>query len=270
MTTELIEGMPEAEYHAIEAMSASRLKVLERGTPRHLTAMLAEDRNTPAMRIGSAMHCLALLGEDAFKRQFCISPEGDKRTTKVKEAWAAFEPTIGGRTVLTVGEYEDARNMAEAVRADPHSRDILDACPLRELTALGEVEYDGHRIPCKGRLDLYNKSGILADLKSIGQDASAYNCEKYALEWGVWLQMALYRRMAVSHNAAHIVFVESKAPYCVAVRQMLIIDIDAFDPILNLCIKRYARWMENPNDGWDADPIRLPEWMIRKIENTPY
>ena len=270
MTTELIEGMPEADYHRLERMSASRLKVLERGTPRHLTAMLAEDRNTPAMRIGSAMHCLALLGEEAFKAQFAVAPDVDRRTKDGKAEYAAFVESCGSRTVLTVGEYEDARNMAEAVRTDPHSRDILDACPLRELTALGEVEYDGHRIPCKGRLDLYNKSGILADLKSIGQDASAYNCEKYALEWGVWLQMALYRRMAVSHNAAHIVFVESKPPYCVAVRQMLAMDIEAFDPILNLCIKRYARWMKNPDAGWDTDPIRLPEWKIRQIENTPH
>lgn len=251
----ITKGMPEREYHALDRMSASRLKVLEHGTPAHLTAVLMEDRNTEAMRIGSALHCLALT-PSLFSEQFAVAPDVDGRTKEGKQAMADFRLTLGDRTELKAGEYEDARNMAAAVAAHPSASKILAACPLRELTVTGEIE----GIPAKCRIDLYSESGIIADLKTIGKTASPRNCAAYAVEYGVWLQMALYRRMKVAHHGASIVFVESKPPHCVAVRTMAAVDIERWDSELDHCIAQYRRWMENPDQGWEDSALDIPRW----------
>ena len=261
----IIEGLPEAEYHAIEAMSASRLKVLEYGTPAHLTHWLAEDRTSEAMRIGSAMHCLALT-PDHFARDYSVAPECDRRTTAGKAQWAEFEGNASGRTVLSAKEYRTAADMAESVRLHPDASKILAACDQRELTVVGEV--DG--IPVKMRLDLYSEKGIIGDIKSMSDQASPRNCEAYAVKYGVWLQMALYRRLRIAPHGASVIFVESKAPHCVAVRTLAAIDLECYDPVLNACIEKYKRWMKNPNDGWTSgEPLRIARWKSYEMEQSP-
>lgn len=260
----IIEGLPEADYHAIHAMSASRLKVLEYGTPAHLTAWLNEDRTSEAMRIGSAMHSLVLTPEH-FARDYAEAPECDRRTTAGKALWSEFESASAGKTVLSAKESAAARGMAASVAAHPDASKILAVCDQRELTVLGEI--DG--IPAKMRLDLYSRKGILADIKTMSDQASPRNCESYAVKYGVWLQQRLYARiMGVPHGAS-IIFVESKPPHCVAVRTLAQIDLECYDPVLNACIAKYRRWMANPHEGWESgEAMRIARWRSYELEQT--
>lgn len=262
---EIITDVPEAEYHAIDAMSASRLKVLDGGAPIHLTHTLSEDKDTESLRVGSAFHCLALQPE-RFDGLFVVAPDVDGRTKEGKAAIAAMRETANGRVVLKAAEHERARRMADAVLADPDAKAIFAACPDRELTVIGEVTEDPAlpMIRTKMRLDLRGR-GLTADLKSMSGLASPRACEKYALDWGVWLQMALYRRLMSVADGAFIVFVESQAPYAVSVMAMAKVDIEAYDCHLDRCIAKYRKWMADPMAGWGRGDLRLPEWKVQQL-----
>lgn len=266
MDTKIIAGLPEADYHALDMMSASRLKVLERGCPAHLTHHLASAKETDAMRVGSALHCMVLT-PDLYDSRYIVAPKCDRRTNAGKAEYADFLNAANGRTVLDADDAERVRGMAYAIREHADASTLLDLCPERELSVLGEVE----GIPTKMRLDARGPNQTV-DIKTIGKEASPINCERYCAEYGVWLQMALYKRLMGVHSGAAIIFVESAPPHCVAVRVLANVDLECYDRRLTRTIAKYREWMKNPHAGWPScDPIKIPRWLENEMmdeENT--
>ena len=108
-----------ADYLALDRLSPSGAKDLLR-SPAHYRAARDEPRaETPALRMGSALHCLALEGRAAFAERFAVAPECDRRTKQGKADWATFTEAAGERTVLTAAEAEPVEGMAAALHAHP-------------------------------------------------------------------------------------------------------------------------------------------------------
>jgi len=123
-------------------------------SPAHYRWQIDHPRDdSPAMRIGRAIHALYLQGIEP------VVFDG-KRSTK---GYAEFVAPLGdaAEDVLIVSERDTVLRMRDALIRDTHATEILSRCPEREVS----IEWELMGLPCAGRLDLRG-SGVLADLKS--------------------------------------------------------------------------------------------------------
>jgi exodeoxyribonuclease VIII len=259
----ILKGIPEREYHAWNLMSASALKTLDKSTPLHLLADRENDEDTPAFRIGRALHSL-LLTPAAYELDFVTAPDCDRRTKAGKEEFEKFREIAEGRTILTKDEANLVEEMRGGVMSNQSARQLLAACGDNvEITLKGEM----FGIPMKARIDGWiENSGTIIDIKSTGGLASPQACAKAAWDFGYWTQFAFYRealRLA-GHEVSSVVliFVEKNPPHacsCVALNPE---DLDIADARLVALSDLYRRFMDEPGRGWSEDivEIRIPAY----------
>ena len=215
-------GVPDSEYHAVAAISKSRIDLLRR-SPAHLWASFITPREeTDAMRLGKLLHCL-VLEPDLYERRYIVVDAS--RATKAGKA-AVAEAGASGLTPLKPSEYDEARAMADAIRKHPVAGALLAAPGESELTAYWEEEIEGLCIPCKMRLDrlahdLPGFGPVLLDVKTT-RDASPRAMAKHSAEYGYHRQAPWYRRglrMAGGLDSRQftLICVESAPPYLVGV-----------------------------------------------------
>ena len=91
-------------YDGIQALNQSGAKELLK-SPAHYQAYLARTREeSKALRVGTAVHKLALEGLDAYNATHAIAPEVDKRTKEGKAEWAEFVTANEGKAILSADE----------------------------------------------------------------------------------------------------------------------------------------------------------------------
>ena len=91
-------------YDGIQALNQSGAKELLK-SPAHYQAYLARTREeSKALRVGTAVHKLALEGLDAYNATHAIAPDVDKRTKEGKAEWAEFVTANEGKAILTADE----------------------------------------------------------------------------------------------------------------------------------------------------------------------
>ena len=108
-----IYDMPEATYHALGLQYASSHRLRTMATSGFETVKYQAENPmepTPAMALGSAVHCLTLT-PDKFKSQFAVAPKIDRRTKAGKEEWENFTLTAATKTVIKQDQYEQAMDM---------------------------------------------------------------------------------------------------------------------------------------------------------------
>ena len=224
--TQIIEGLPFADYCEIDAINNSGLKLILR-SPSHYKKQ--EKKDTKALVVGHAGHT-ATLEPHLFNHNYAVFGEGMTKTTKEGKAeWARLEAT--GKTILRHSEAKDAHQIAAAAHANETARKLLVGRP--ELTIITELK----GILCKARFDnLYNSESdhdwfmsvfgddaepgnYIADLKTT-EDASP-KFEKSITNYGYDMQDAFYTDIG---NAADLdikgfifVAVESVNPYEVGI-----------------------------------------------------
>ena len=210
-------AMAEGDYHARPELNASRLKLFRKAPalahPPHRDP-------TPAMVLGSAVHCLVLEGEEEFRTRFPTAPECNRRTKAGKIEWEAFESSLGpGATALRTGQESQVWEMAGAVLGHPQAADLLSSASLRELSLFGHL--DG--VDCKARLDATSPTGLVLDLKTCS-DASPLGFRHSCRSYCYWLQAIHYQRLAnlvwgLDHEFLFVA-VETAPPYLVAVYRL--------------------------------------------------
>ena len=105
------------DYRREEGVNQSSLKkILE--SPAHYQAALKQKFiTTPAMEIGTALHCRVLDGATAFDRQYVKKPDGLSLATKEGKAWKA---ELGRKKALSEGGKDDpwgsVQGMADSLR----------------------------------------------------------------------------------------------------------------------------------------------------------
>lgn len=121
------------EYLALDAESSGRASdFLESPALYHAKhiAKTVKDEQTPAMMLGSAIHCLILEGRQAFDMRYAVGPCDDKRTTKWKK-WAEDACVADGvtdmhaRTLLTASQGETVEACRAAVLLHDEAREAL-------------------------------------------------------------------------------------------------------------------------------------------------
>lgn len=177
-----------ADYHARESISASRLKLL-RESPRVYQSSVLLGRmprsETPAMRLGTAIHA-KVLEPEAFRRDYIYCPAecSDKRTNAYKE-WAA---TAGDRIALNEADGTTIHTAAAALTMHPIASKIIRAAELTEKSVTYADPATG--ADCRFRFDGI-AGPIVFDVKTIAE-CSIDKISRSIWDYGYHVQAAHY------------------------------------------------------------------------------
>jgi hypothetical protein len=200
--------MPEEEYHALDHISASKLKMVHK-SPSHLHGAEAF-KTTPDMEMGTAFHSVTL------------EPEKDGviyHTAKTAAAKDYKQAVINnpGKIVLTLPRSQLLKTMKRNFEgSDVHKR-MMAGRGASEVTILGELE--GVKTKCRiDRLKFTDDGCIIYDLKTIATMPKSPKAFYYEiLKWLYHLQNAWYWDMCVAAGLKplkfYFIFVEKSAPY---------------------------------------------------------
>lgn len=259
------EGLTNEAYHALPAVSPSRLKVLARSPLHYYDQWVAPDREvrqpTAAMQLGTALHT-AVLEPELWDATVAVLPQAFDRRTKVgRELAAAFEAEAEGRIVLTPEDAAQVRAMADAVRSHPASRFLLDLAGRREASYTWTDQGTG--IACKCRPDWHSMDRrIVVDVKTT-RDASRAEFSRSIAGFDYHLQAAWNLR-ALEAETFLTIAVESARPFAVAVYPASGAMIAAGERRIRAALELLAeceRTGQWPGYGdLVGEPIELPAW----------
>jgi hypothetical protein len=211
--------IPDADYHAIKAMSASQLRRLNK-SPLHFRNIPEE---TEPQRFGTLAH-LAVL-EPHRLDSYVVIPEtrhngkDDIKFVRSGKHWEEFQAANASAAgFVTVKEMADAKRISESVNANPSVRAILQG--NHEVMLLWNDPLFG---PSKARIDVLG-SGFATDLKTAAE-VSPWGFDRACRRYGYHIQAAWYLRgmeacdVGDKHTLFKFAAVESKSPFdCAAYR----------------------------------------------------
>jgi len=229
---------------------------------------------TPAMEIGTALHCKVLEGDDTFDASYVLKPEGISLATKEGKEWKA---SIGRKRALTEGGRDDSwgavRGMTESLRklawfdgSQPNYR------KFNELS----LYWDWNNIPCKARLDrLLVDEGIVLDLKTTDSIESHVFLKK-VIGFKYDFQAAFYAKAAEIAFGKKFRFifvaVERKAPYTVDLFEVSDYMMEEASNKCDLAISRLAGCLvsdEWPNREPVIHQLDYPAWYNPVQQTVP-
>lgn len=210
------------DYRREEGANQSSLKKILDSPAHYQAALKFKMVPTPAMEMGTALHCRVLDGATAFDRQYVKKPDGLSLATKEGKAWKA---ELGRKKVLSEGGKDDpwgsVQGMTEALGKlayfDPTQKDYI---KYNEVSIYWEWE----GVQCKARLDRVDlETGLVLDLKTTDTVEPELFTKK-VVGLGYDFQAAYYAKAAEVAFGKKFDFifagVERKAPYTVDLFQV--------------------------------------------------
>lgn len=181
--TGFVPVLDAATYHAIDAASASTLKVLKAETAEDLKWVMDHGTvDTEAMKRGDATHAI-MLEHDRFKSMYvvagvCEAMQGDGKACEASGKIRSEGHWYCGRhnkgkvadtdlVVISVDQHHDMLAMRDALRKDKDAREIMESPGWNECSLFWIDEQTGER--CKTRIDMlkmYKGKLCRVDLKT--------------------------------------------------------------------------------------------------------
>lgn len=174
-------------YHGmLDHISSSMLKTLAH-SPAHLRHMLDNPaKETDAMRLGRAVHCLILDGQDAFDGFYRVKLH-DGRTSVGKEEAKEFERL--GLTAISQKEVDAIKGMAKAFKDHSVIMEILKTGEhLKEKAILWQD--NATQLLCRAKPDIFGVN-FMIDFKST-VDARPHRFNRQFFDLGYHIQAAHY------------------------------------------------------------------------------
>ena len=203
------DKMTNAEYHATDAISSSDVKIVHSKSLAHWKAKVY--KSSTVFDIGTCCHAMVLEDGKGMVR----GPENRRG-----KAWTDLyeEAQASGETLLTAGDYDLARNVADSVLFHPAGQRMAGDTTVNEASFFATDPTTGLKIKC--RPDSYwDAKGVIYDLKTC-QDASPKGVSKDIISYNYALQSAFYLHTMVcaGYPAEQFVFVnvEKSAPYAIS------------------------------------------------------
>ena len=253
--------MTEKEYRAAGGINKSTLWEL-RKSPVHYKYLLDHPaKDTAALHFGRALHS-AVLTPTAYKREYVIAPDVDKRT-KAYTAWKESLPD--GVEELNV---EDAQTIAEMVKAIRQNKEAMNLLrkTRREVPIFWNDQETGLR--CKCRIDALSSSAAV-DLKTT-TDASSRAFQRDAIKYGYHVQAAHYLNGIETAKKKkpdwYFIAIEKAKPYAVHIFRASEQFIEYGAYVRDELMETVTRCMES--DTWESYPIErldAPEWALEEV-----
>lgn len=260
-----------------DAINASLLKRISLKSLLH--ALAEEIEQTPAMLLGSAIHC-AILEPERFSIEYAIAPKVDRRTKEGKSTWEAFELANAGKSILTEDQGDTIKGMKESILSHEIASMVLSG---------GEAEYsyyvkdDETGLQLKARPDYRNGSALI-DLKTTS-DASFEGFSKAIGGFGYHIQAAFYldvfnKSQSESYRDFFFVAIENKAPFALAIYRLDENHIEAGRVAYRAALRKYADFLSKGGNRDDLNSLRkfgypsqitdiqIPYWMLDKIQTA--
>lgn len=190
-------------------LSSSALKAFAKSPNHYLEYVNGKAPSSPAMDLGSAIHCMVLETNQFFKR-YTRAPLVDRRTKKGRDEYAAFLKETDGLTVLTDEQMEVVQACAQAIEEHPAAKELLQQCTDFEK----EIRNELSGVPFVGYADALCLDFII-DLKTCS-DASHESFQRQAYNLMYHEQAAAYQDMLQIFRF-YWICVETKPPYNVSV-----------------------------------------------------
>lgn len=206
--------MTEQEYRAHKGVNKSTLWELRR-SPAHYKYLLEHPtEDTQALRFGRALHA-AILTPSAFKREYAVAPDCDRRTREGKEAYIMWQSLLApGTTILSAEDMETIQGMVKSYRNSKEARALL-RNTRREVPKFWTDPETG--LLCKCRLDAVKPDTVI-DLKTT-LDASTRAFERDVKNYGYHVQVAHYLQGVKETTGRRpewsFLVIEKKPPYCI-------------------------------------------------------
>lgn len=252
-------GVPNSDYHNSPGISKSGLDRINH-SPAHFK-FAPPMKQTPAMRMGSAIHC-AILEPHVFEKDYMMLENvTDRRNKEYKDA----VNQIGADYVLTATDADKIKGMQAAIEANVHAMKQVEAPDaVAEVSVFATCENTGELLKC--RFDLLNH-GVALDLKKT-KDARPETFAKSVHNYRYHVQAAFYNyvyRLATGNDLKAFAFlaIEEDAPHGNAIYTL---DEDA----LNLGVMKYESELEKyhqckeqdywPNIESKPQVLSLPNW----------
>lgn len=259
--------MTNADYHASPALSKSDLDLIAKSPAHFIAAKGIHREQTPALLLGSVVHKLVLEPED-FVNEYIIAPECDKRTKEGKQRWSEFLEQAESLTVIEQALYDNAAEIAAAVKAHPVAAKLLQG-------GRAELSYFWERdgIECKCRPD-YLREDIktVVDFKT-ARCAAENEFTKAAYDYRYYVQAAWYldglRACGLDVENFIFVVVETAPPFPVMCYSADELMIKLGRQVSDANFAAYKEALESDNwRGYEATPqihsLSLPDWVARK------
>ena len=272
-------------YHKVQAISSTLLKEVSRRSPVHARYKAETFTPTPAMNLGTAVHC-AILEPKEYENRFAIAPKVDKRTKAGKAEWAEFVESAGDKMVLTQEQanaviamtdnylrHPACEGIAFDISKHPVQNGLIEAERYWEYETFsrlsGEIKAD-----CKAKIDYVHKEQkILIDIKTT-MDASTEAFTKQSWNLKYHLQLAFYlQAMGVLKNECgqwnvQIIAIENTAPHAVNVfkvgERLLQLGYDEWKDAL----VEYVNFYADMDEGIQVEPygnvlkeLGAPSWV---------
>jgi len=258
----IIRGLPARDYHARQEVSSTHVRNLLQ-CPQLALYRQANPIQSKALAFGEAFHT-AMLEPIRFKKKYKPAPIGDKRTTKVREAWDDLKKKHPNATILKTDEFDDLKGMRDSVMNHRQGGKFLRAGGDIEVTLLGHHKYTETDLRCRCDILL---DDMIVDLKST-VDASPGGFARSVSRYGYHIQAAFYQMIVEQVTGKLLPFrfivVEKKAPYLVGVydldeRYMERGRSKVYDAML---VHKFTRICEKDNNGYGefVQKIHLPAW----------
>lgn len=257
------------QYLGLPRLSASGAKLLARSPAHFWHNRTHPAPETPALKVGKAVHALALEGREAFAAAFTVAPECDRRTKEGKALWADHLAASEGRTVLTATESELVEGMAAGILAHPLAPALIEGGEAEVSMIWTDPETGA---PCKGRLDLARLAdGAIIDLKTT-LDASPAAFARAVLNYGYATQAAAYLSGASALGADVtdfvIIAVEKSPPFAVGIYRMPAAALELGRRRWAEACRLFASCRESgqwPGYGDAIQELTLPGWAISEL-----
>lgn len=250
-----------ADYDAIKAMNWSTLRNMAESPLKFKHRLTTPREDTQALFLGRALHC-CVLEPERWAREYVAEPKhGDMRTTKAKEAKAAWMSDLGNRTPIPVDDYQAIVCAADAVHSHRVARELLSGGRAEEIITWTDPETE---LACKARLDYVTPLGIreLKSARSVGgrwsRDAAGYLYHGQAAYYHDGGMLS----GAISHGAflPCVVSVELEAPFDVACDEMIPETYAAGVVLYRSCLRRLVEC--TAADVWPGVAPDLREWRL--------
>ncbi|OHE87417.1 MAG: hypothetical protein A3G75_13570 [Verrucomicrobia bacterium RIFCSPLOWO2_12_FULL_64_8] len=185
-----VDNMPFLEYCAVPAVSFTRgLKPLGKSVAHYLAPY--DDGDTPARRMGRAVHC-RILEPTRFNELYqCVDCE-DRRTKLWKDAEAVWAKE--GKELLKRSEADICYACYESTANHPRISQLFEEGDA-EVSLFWTDVVTG--LACKCRIDWLRPDGIIIDLKTAAT-AEPSEFARYAARFEYWIQAAWYRDGAIA------------------------------------------------------------------------
>jgi len=259
------------DYRREPGENQSSLKKILESPAHYKAAKKTKLIPTPAMEMGTALHCRVLDGATAFEKQYVKKPDGLSLATKEGKAWKA---EMGRKKVLAEGGKDDpwgsVQGMTEALGQlayfDPTQKDYI---KYNEVSIYWEWE----GVECKARLDRVDvERGLVLDLKTTDTIEPELFTKK-VIGLGYDFQAAYYAKAAEEAYGKPFRFifaaVERKAPYSV---DLFEVSDEMLEEGMRKCeaaLRRLKRCQESndwSNNAPAINTLRYPGWYQPFIE----